>query len=231
MLKQVNLKTKNAIRLIHYVFGFSVLGILIPSCQFSQKASHKMFREASAQQFDMIVVPGIQFENGNWDRVMKGRIYWAKYLYDKGIARNIMFSGSAVYSPYYEAEIMALYAEAIGIPKENIFTELKAEHSTENIYYSYQKSLKLGFKKIALASDPFQTKMLKKFIRRRVDKSVMLIPFVIDTMKVIETTMTDPKIAFENAFVPDFKPLKERENFWQRFRGTMGKRLDKNAYD
>jgi len=190
-----------------------------------------MFREASKQQFDMIVVPGIQFENENWGRVMKGRIYWAKYLYDKGIALNIMFSGSAVYSPYYEAEIMALYAEAIGIPKENIFTEIKAEHSTENIYYSYRKSLKLGFKTIALASDPFQTKMLKSFIRRRVDKEVKVIPFVIDTMKVIETTMTDPKIAFEKAFVPDFKPLKKRENFWQRLRGTMGKRLDKNAYN
>ena len=231
MIKQVNLKTKNNIRLLHYLVGFSVSAISFSSCQFSQKASHKMFREASTQQFDMIVVPGIQFENESWDRVMKGRIYWAKYLYDNGIARNIMFSGAAVYSPYYEAEIMALYAEAIGIPKENIFTELKAEHSTENIYYSYQKSLKLGFNKIALASDPFQTKMLKKFVRRRVDESVMLIPFVIDTMKIIETTMTDPKIAFEKAFVPDFKSLKERESFWKRFRGTMGKRVDKNAYN
>jgi uncharacterized SAM-binding protein YcdF (DUF218 family) len=29
---------------------------------------------------------------------------------------------------------------SIGIPRENIFTETKAEHSTENIYYSYKKA-------------------------------------------------------------------------------------------
>ncbi len=100
----------------------------------------------------------IQFENGKWDRVMMGRIYWAKFLYEKGIAKNIIFSGSAVYSPYYEAEIMRLYAIELGIPKENIFAETKAEHSTENAYYSYKYGKKLGFNKMALASDPFQSK-------------------------------------------------------------------------
>jgi uncharacterized SAM-binding protein YcdF (DUF218 family) len=225
------LKTKTTISELQHLVGFWLLAVLFSSCQFSQKASHKLFREASSQEFDMIVVPGIQFEDGNWGRIMKGRVYWAKYLYENGIARNIMFSGSAVYSPYYEAEIMALYAEAIGIPKENIFTEKKAEHSTENIYYSYHKSLKLGFNRIALASDPYQTKMLKSFIRRKLDNKVTIIPFVIDTMKVIESTMTDPVIAFDKAFVPDFKSLKKRENPWQRLMGTLGKRLDKNAYD
>jgi uncharacterized SAM-binding protein YcdF (DUF218 family) len=190
-----------------------------------------MFLEASKHQFDMIVVPGVPFENENWSRVMKGRVYWAKYLYEKGIARNIMFSGSAVYTPYYEAEIMALYAREIGIPAENIFTETIAEHSTENIYYSYRKSVKLGFTKVALASDPFQTKMLKKFIKRKLGNEVKIIPFVIDTMKVLETGMTDPVIDFGKAFVPGFKSIKKRENLWQRFMGTLGKRLDKNAYN
>ena len=200
------------------------------SCQFSKKASQNLFEQASTKKFDMVVVPGVQFENDNWSRIMKGRIYWAKYLFDRGIAKNIMFSGSAVYSPYYEAKIMALYAEAIGIPARNVFTETRAEHSTENIYYSYQKSKQLGFKTMALASDPFQTKMLRRFIRRRVDKNIVLIPFVIDTMKVIEASMTDPKIPFETAYMPEFTSLKKRESFWQRLRGTMGKRLDKNAY-
>ena len=55
-----------------------------------------------------------------------------------GMAKNVMFSGSAVYTPYYESKIMALYAEAIGIPKERIYIETEAEHSTENIFYSYR---------------------------------------------------------------------------------------------
>ncbi|RYY18613.1 MAG: YdcF family protein [Chitinophagaceae bacterium] len=231
MIKKLNLKTKINSALFQNLTVYISIAIFISSCQFSQKASHRMFRDASDEKFDVIVVPGVPFENESWSRVMKGRVYWAKYLYDKGIARNIMFSGSAVYSPYYEARIMALYAEAIGVPKENIFTEIKAEHSTENIYYSYRKSLKLGFKKVALASDPFQTKMLKTFTRRKVNSDVKLIPFVIDTMKIIEPTMRDPKIDYQQAFVPDFKPIKKRENFWQRFRGTLGRKIDKNAYE
>ena len=161
---------------------------------------------------------------------MKARIYWAKYLFDKGIAKNIMFSGSAVYSPYVESEIMAMYAEAIGIPKANIFTESKAEHSTENIYYSFKKSSKLGFKTIALASDPFQTKMLRRFSRTKVSEEVKLIPMVIDTMKFLEPTMVDPVIDFRSAYVENFVPLPDRESFMDRLRGTMGKRLNEQAY-
>ncbi|RYY22926.1 MAG: YdcF family protein, partial [Chitinophagaceae bacterium] len=174
--------------------------------------------------------PGVPFENNSWSRVMKGRVYWAKHLYDKGIAKNIIFSGGAVYSPYAEAEIMALYATELGIPKTNVFAETRAEHSTENLFYSYKMARKMGFKTIALASDPFQTKMLRKFARKKVDKEVALIPFVIDTLKIIEPGMIDPEIDYQKALVSDFKSIKERENFWTRLRGTMGKRIDTSAY-
>jgi len=173
----------------------------------------------------MVVVPGVPLEDGKWSRVMKARIYWAKYLYESGIAKNIMFSGSAVYTPYVEAEIMSLYAQALGIPKENIYIESKAEHSTENIYYSYEKAIQLGFKTVALASDPFQTRMLKKFSRSNVSEDVKLIPFVIDTLKMIEPEMIDPVIDIRSAYVENFISLPERENFWERMRGTMGLKL------
>src|SRR5579871_1824586 len=162
---------------------------------------------------------------------MKGRIYWSKYLFDHGIAKNIMYSGSSVYSPYYEGEVMALYAKALGIPAEHIFTETKAEHSTENIYYSYKKAKKLGFITIALASDPFQSKSLRKFIRKKIDAEVAVIPMVIDTMKMIEPTMTDPEIDYQKAYNPNFISLTKREGFWKRLRGTMGKNMDTHVYD
>lgn len=141
-----------------------------------------------------------------------------------------MFSGNAVYTPYIESEIMALYAEAIGVPKENIFTESKAEHSTENIYYSYKKAKQLNFKTIALASDPFQTKMLKRFTRLRVDKNVILIPIIFDTLKSLEPQMTDPVIEISKTFVKDFIPLPDRKSFGVRLKGTMGRDLDSTAY-
>jgi hypothetical protein len=67
--------------------------------------------------------------------------------------------------------------EAIGIPRENIFTETKAEHSTENITTLIKQEL--NFKSIALATDPFQTKMLRKFVRKKVSKDIDCIPMVL----------------------------------------------------
>jgi hypothetical protein len=182
------------------------------------------------EKYDIIVVPGVPFNN-SWDSTMKARVYWSKYLFDKGITKNIMYSGSAVYSPYYEGEIMAMYAEAIGIPKENIFTETKAEHSTENIYYSWKKSKKAGFTKIALATDPFQAKMLKSFIIKRVSPDVGIIPIVFDTLLMIRPKMIDPVIDYRKAFVKDFISLPDRESLFKRLRGTRGLDIDKTLYD
>jgi len=207
--------------IIMAVLLFSVL----TGCSFSSKTTKRLLEESKKESYDMVVVPGVPLEDGKWSRVMKARIYWAKYLYESGIAKNIMFSGSAVYTPYVEAEIMSLYAQALGIPKENIYIESKAEHSTENIYYSYEKAIQLGFKTVALASDPFQTRMLKKFSRSNVSEDVKLIPFVIDTLKMIEPDMIDPVIDIRSAYVENFISLPERENFWERMRGTMGLKL------
>jgi uncharacterized SAM-binding protein YcdF (DUF218 family) len=203
---------------------------VLNSCAFSSKVCRNLLTESMDENFDIIVVPGVPFTNGKWSEIMKGRVYWSKYLYDKGIAKNVMFSGSAVYSPYYEADIMALYAEKIGIKKENIFTETMAEHSTENIFYSYKKARKIGFKTIALASDPFQTKMLKRYTRKIVSPEVSFIPIVYDTLQVMESMMTDPEIDYQKAFVESFTPLPEREGFFERFKGTRGLDVDTSAY-
>jgi len=126
--------------------------------------------------------------------------------------------------------IMAMYAEAIGIPKQNILTETKAEHSTENIYYSYKKSRKLGFTTIAVATDPFQSKQMRKFTYR-LDTAIDLIPIVFDTLKTMEPAMINPTIEYKQAFKENFISLEEREGFWKRTRGTFGKNIDKHAYD
>src|SRR5436190_21832411 len=145
----------------HFRKGIIILSLvwMNASCSFSSKTTLKYFKKAEKQQYEMIAVPGVPFRGSDWDSTMKARVYWSKYLYDRGIAKNIMYSGSAVYTPYYEAKVMALYAIALGIDSVHVFTETKAEHSTENIYYSYKKARKMGFQNIALASDPFQTKM------------------------------------------------------------------------
>lgn len=202
------------------------ISIAFSSCMYSSKAAKKQLAIARTKGYDIVVVPGVPLEDGAWSETMKGRIYWSKFLFDNGIAKNIMYSGSAVYSPYYEGIIMALYAKAIGIPAENIFSETEAEHSTENMYYGYMKAMKLGFTSIALASDPFQTKTLKRFASKRLSKDVGMIPMVMDSLKLLEPQMINPVIDFQPAFKVDFIPLKKREGFFKRMKGTMGLNID-----
>ncbi|WP_336517849.1 YdcF family protein [Pollutibacter soli] len=207
--------------LINFIYG----------CVYPSRAQKNALKRAKERTYDVIVVPGVPLENGKWSRTMKGRIYWSKYLFDIGVARNVMFSGSAVYTPYREAEVMALYAEAIGIPKENIYTETRAEHSTENIYYSYYKAKELGFETVALASDPFQSKMLRDFAKNKISQDIGIIPMVMDTLNTIEPTMIDPVINFESLLVKDFVPITKRESIWKRLRGTRGKNIDYSVAD
>jgi uncharacterized SAM-binding protein YcdF (DUF218 family) len=204
--------------------------ILLHACSFNEKTTQRYYEKASTKSYDMIAVPGVPFTETGWDSTMKARVYWAKYLYDKGIAKNIMFSGSSVSSPYFEGEIMALYAIALGVPREHVYSEIKAKHSTENLYYVFLKSKKMGLTHIALATDPFQAKQLKRFAREKIGEDVGLIPIVFDTLRKMQPFMINPKIAYQKAYDSNFISLKSKESFWKRLRGTMGKNIDYNAY-
>jgi uncharacterized SAM-binding protein YcdF (DUF218 family) len=174
------------------------------------------------QPYDAVIVPGVPFNGSRWDTVMKGRVLWATYLYRKGITKNIIFSGGAVYSPYIEGRIFALYAEALGVPRKNIFVDSLAEHSTENVFYSYQIAKKQGFKKIAVATDPFQSANLMGFTKRRFD-DIIFIPFVEDSLRSLSDT--DVKIDPTSAMVKDFKPITATQSKFHRFKGTLGRNI------
>jgi uncharacterized SAM-binding protein YcdF (DUF218 family) len=141
-----------------------------------------------------------------------------------------MFSGAAVYTPYIEGEIMARYAIALGIPKENIFTETKAEHGTENVYYGFQKSVKMGFSSVALASDPYQSKSLRRFTKQKVSNDIAMLPIVFSILSKIEPFTKEPAIDVSTAYVNNWVSIKERMGFFRRFQGTRGLDIDPQAY-
>jgi uncharacterized SAM-binding protein YcdF (DUF218 family) len=204
-------------------FIYNTVLFLLAGCAYTQKTCSKLLSKAEMNKpYDAIIVPGIPYDQGRWSRTMKGRVYWAYFLYKKGIANNVIFSGGAVYSPYIEAEIMALYGEALGIPREHIFIEPTAEHSTENLYYSFRIAKKMNFQKVAFATDPFQSKLLNKFVKK-FNLQMDMIPMVFDTLDAIPKT--DPVINDQKAFAPGFVSILERENFWERLRGTRGKKI------
>lgn len=214
----------------HIYFRALILGVgsmILAGC-FTYTAQKKFNKALYQTPYDAIIVPGVPLENGIWSDIMKARVYWSVYLYKKGIAKNIIYSGSAVYTPYVEAQVMALYAEQLGVPKENIFTEKEAEHSTENLFYSYKLSQNLGFTNVALTSDPFQSKVLEKFAYKY-DLPVDFLPVVFPILDSIPKT--DPDIDESKAFVENFISIEERESTWKRFAGTRGKNIRHDLYN
>ena len=200
--------------------------LFLSACVLFRPSVSKMTKRAlkAHKEYDVIIVPGIPFYEPAWDRVMQLRLIWAKHLYDKGIAKNIITSGAAVYSPYVEAKIMREYLIAMGIPREHVFTEENAEHSTENVWFGYKLAQKKGFKSVAVCSDPFQSKLLYRFVKRRTKKRVKFLPAIFDTLRTLPHDT--PQVNYLPLKLKNFVPITERESKWKRFMGTMGRHID-----
>jgi uncharacterized SAM-binding protein YcdF (DUF218 family) len=209
-------------RLFACLIATIILSHTFSACTFT-RFSNKSFERALAHKpYDAIIVPGLPYDKENTSSVMKMRMYWAKYLYDSGFTRNIIFSGSAVYTPFVESVAMKVMADSLGIPSKHTFSETEAEHSTENVYYSWKMARGLGFKKIAVATDPFQASMLRSFIRKHTP-GVEIIPIIYDKIDIKDKEL--PRIDTTSSFRKDFVSIKEREGFFERLRYTMGKRI------
>jgi hypothetical protein len=198
------------------------LMLVLTHCSVSNYAEKSYEKAKQEKPFDVIIVPGVPYDKAATTSVMTLRLYWAKHLYDSGFTKNIIFSGSSVYTPFVEGIAMKIMADSLGIPSEHTFYETKAEHSTENIYYSWKMAKEKGFQKIALASDPYQSAILKRFMKKYTP-GVKSIPIVFPLLDIDDRSL--PKIDTTAAFNENFVSITERESFWQRFRGTMGKRV------
>lgn len=213
-------------KLVRIIIAIHVVAIIALTALFFyfKSESNESYDNALAHvPYDAIIVPGYPFEDGSWHDIMKMRVYWSKYLMDQGYTSHVIYSGSAVYSPYVESIVMKQYAIALGISADKIFTETEAEHSTENLIYSYRLAKTKGFNKIALATDPFQSVFLMKYAEDK-DVDVHYLPIRYHLLNAME--QINPPIDPEPAYVENFVSLPEREGFFKRLRGTMGEGID-----
>jgi vancomycin permeability regulator SanA len=206
------------------LFVFSL--IFFCSCYFFGPSPRKRLQMAEAvKPIDIAIVPGLPLYHGKWDTLLKSRMLWSAYLYKKGIVSNILYSGNAVYTPWIEGPSMALLAGKLGVPEEHIVIDTIAEHSTENLFYGYQMAKALGYKTIAIATDPFQCAMLHKYARKNFKETIYFIPIVYDSIRPqmrieleIDTTLTVKH---------NFIPIEQRLGYKDRFKGTAGKNIKK----
>ncbi len=212
---------KKVLRVIIYFHVFIVIALLLTYCSFRKFAKDSYEEAKRNKPYDVIIVPGVPYEKENTTSVMKMRILWAKHLYDSGYTHNIIFSGSSVYTHFVEGTAMKVIADSLGIPPQHTFAETKAEHSTENVYYSWKMAKELGFQKIALATDPFQARMLDGFAEKYCPgvTCIALVPGILNMEQSLPTVDTT------SFFNKEFISIKKRESFWQRFQGTRGKRV------
>jgi uncharacterized SAM-binding protein YcdF (DUF218 family) len=205
---------------------FICIMILFSSLFLNTYASKQFARAEKKKPYDVIIVPGFPFDPllGEWDTLMRNRVLWSYYLYKNGLSRNVIYSGGAVYSPYIESKIMAMYGEKIGIDEQHIFTEERAEHSTENIYYSYLLAQKLGFNKIAIATDPSQSFLLYSFCIKE-NLKIDFIPIINDSL--VNLNVSDISIDAESAKIKNFVSILDRETRLKRFKGTLGLNINK----
>lgn len=199
--------------------------VLFSYCTLFNPSATKLYKRAleKHKQYDAAIVPGVPFNEPTWDRVMQMRVLWAVHLYKKGIVKNLIMSGSAVYSPYVEGQIMKLYAVKMGVPEKHVFVEDKAEHSTENIWYGYKLAKTKGFENIAMASDPFQTNLMYRFAKKRTP-GLEFLPVQTDTLKTLPHDSIT--ISYKDYKLKEFVALPQRESAWQRWRGTRGRHIN-----
>jgi hypothetical protein len=202
----------------------AVFMLLLSGCLTLQSPGRAYRKVVDGQQsFDAVIVPGVPFDGNDWSNTMHCRVLWSYLLYKNGYVKNIIYSGGAVYSPYYEAKIMGLYAQQLGVPAAHIFYDTLAEHSTENVYYSYELARQLGFKTIALATEYDQAILLKKFVRKRFQTSIAILPIV----EQMVDGYVHPKLVIDPAPArkENFTSILQRESLGQRLGGTAGSKV------
>jgi uncharacterized SAM-binding protein YcdF (DUF218 family) len=191
------------------------------------KSKKDALSEKQSNPYDVIIVPGVPYQDPSLKTILKARMLWAKYLFNRGITKNIIFSGAAVYTPYVEGKVMKIYADSLGIPSKNTFVEDEAEHSTENIYYSVKMAREKGFKRIALATDHYQAFLLRGYIKKKFpDVELITLEY-----QHINLKSRWPEIDAEPAYANLFVSITERENRVKRFMGTMGKNIAEEQND
>jgi uncharacterized SAM-binding protein YcdF (DUF218 family) len=176
------------------------------------------------EPYDAIIVPGYPFRpNGKMNPMYKVRLYWAYHLYKEGKTKRIIVSGSAVHTPYVEAEVYALYLIELGIDPDHIIIEDRAEHSLENVFYSMEIAREHGFKRVAVVSDKAQTFMIK-YLANKFDHEISadFLPAKWRFIIMNYWNKFDLDIDYEEAYQPGFVHISMKKTETQRKLGTSG---------
>jgi len=145
---------------IIFIIGFSIWSLLVYN-------SYKIYSysfEYSEVKSDVIIVLGTGIKDGEPSAVFKERINHGIYLFNKGIAGKILFTGGmGKGQSQTESEVAKKYALTKGVPNSAIITEEKSTSTYGNFKESSKIMDSLNLKTALIVSDPFHMKRAMAF--------------------------------------------------------------------
>lgn len=151
---------KIILKYLFFTIGFILWSILAYN-------SYKIYSysfEYSEAKSDVIIVLGTGIKNCEPSEVFKERINHGIYLYNKGIADKILFTGGlGKGQSQTESEVAKKFALTKGIPNSAIIIEERSTSTYGNFKESKQLMDSLGLKTALVVSDPFHMKRAMTF--------------------------------------------------------------------
>ncbi|NTV99683.1 MAG: YdcF family protein [Oscillochloris sp.] len=116
---------------------------------------------------DVIVVLGSPARpDGTPDATMISRVSKGVELYRKGYASRMIMSGSNVANAFREAQVMADYAETLGVPRASIIIEDRSTDTLENAVCSSIILRERGWESAIVVTSPYHTGRALALFRR-----------------------------------------------------------------
>jgi uncharacterized SAM-binding protein YcdF (DUF218 family) len=143
-------------------FGKIILAIIVVIVVVLTVTAARIYRYSSVavdKQADAAVVLGAAVWSQNVSPVFRERINHAVALYRKGKVRKLIFTGGQGNSNEpTEAAAASSYAQANGIPLQDILVEQKSHTTFENILNAKQLADANSLKTVLIVSDPMHMK-------------------------------------------------------------------------
>lgn len=198
-------------RWLGWTLGCVMFGVMLLSVVMLGYAGHLEVKQPVAEPFDAVIVPGCPtLADGSLTGCLQRRAVWAAMLWERGQAAHFITSGSAVHTPFVEAEALAAAMTAMGVPADRIYLEPHALHTDENVFNSLRIAQKKGWSRLGIASDRGQAlgacRMLAAW-----HKSCGAFSMDTDAVEQRRSALQPLWSSLRAHPVTDFQPIKTRE--------------------
>jgi len=147
--------------------AFLALLLLISTILISELLHWRAFRsdrvKLRANTSCAIVALGFRARNdGGLHPIQRWRTQIAVRTLRRFDPSTIIFTGGRKHNQHTEAQVMACYARALGVPARKIMVETKSRNTRQNMDFALNLAKSFDF--IAIASDPIHAARARRFI-------------------------------------------------------------------